>query len=151
MINSFNCINFKDYTLKRSHLAYELIVMPNLRTPVTFIYFLFFLSLSIFPGRSQQKNIDLENESRGAIEVNGSKLDYVVQGRGPNCLIIGSSVYYPKTFSEKLRKKLRLIFVDLKWFAKDHVAENITDMTLSSIIADVEAIRQEMGLEKPIF
>jgi proline iminopeptidase len=84
------------------------------------------------------------------IEVDGSKLRYVVEGEGVPCLIIGSSVYYPKTFSEDLRKHLKMYFVDMKWFAKDYVPENLDTVNKTTIIEDVEQIRKNLGLEKPV-
>ena len=45
---------------------------------------------------------------RGQLSVDGSKLDYVIEGRGKACLVIGSSVYYPKTFSPELQKHLKI-------------------------------------------
>ena len=62
-------------------------------------------------------------KNSGSIEVDGSQLEYVVQGEGLPCLVIGSSIYYPRTFSPELRKHLKLYFVDMKWFAKGYAAE----------------------------
>ena len=77
-------------------------------------------------------------------------LNYVVEGEGKPCLVIGSSVYYPKTFSKELRKHLKMYFVDMKWFAKDYKPENLDEVNIASIVEDVEQIRQQLGLEKPI-
>lgn len=86
----------------------------------------------------------------GFLEVDGSRLRYVVEGEGLPCLVIGSSVYYPKTFSDNLRKHLKMYFVDLKWFAKDYAPENLDSVDIASIVQDVEEIRQKLGLEKPL-
>jgi len=52
----------------------------------------------------------------GHIDIDGFTLRYLTEGEGPDVLVIGSSVYYPRSFSQKLRKFLRLHFVDyLKW------------------------------------
>ena len=82
------------------------------------------------------------------IEVDGSKLRYVVKGEGVACLVIGSSVYYPKTFSTKLYSHLKFYFVDMKWFAEDYAPENLDSLNISSIVDDVEQIRQKLGLNK---
>lgn len=91
-----------------------------------------------------------ETPTAGQVEVDGSKLDYVVQGEGQPCLVIGSSVYYPKTFSAGLRQHLRMYFVDMKWFAKDYAPENLDTVNIQTIVEDVEQIRRQLGLEKPI-
>lgn len=86
----------------------------------------------------------------GFIEVDGAKLDYVIEGTGKPTLVLGSSVYYPKTFSEELRDHMQMHFVDLKWFAKDYTPQNLDSMDIQSIASDVEAAREGLGLEKPI-
>jgi proline iminopeptidase len=91
-----------------------------------------------------------DHNNGGSITIDGSVLNYVVEGEGKPCLVIGSSVYYPKTFSKELRKHLRMYFVDMKWFAKDYKPENLDEVNIASIVEDVEQIRQQLGLEKPI-
>jgi len=86
----------------------------------------------------------------GVIEVDGSQLKYVVEGEGKACLVIGSSIYYPRTFSGKLRQHLQMYFVDMKWFAEDYVAEDLANVTIESIVKDVEQIREALGLDKPL-
>lgn len=84
------------------------------------------------------------------IEIDGSKLEYVVQGEGIPCLVIGSSIYYPRTFSDNLRKHLKMYFVDMKWFAKGYVTEDLNEVNIESIVQDVEQIRVALGLEMPL-
>jgi proline iminopeptidase len=91
-----------------------------------------------------------ETPIQGLVEVGGSRLEYVVEGQGKPCLVIGSSVYYPKTFSQDLRRHLRMYFVDMKWFAADYVPENLDSVSIPTIVEDVEAIRRELGLEQPM-
>ncbi|MEZ4772284.1 MAG: alpha/beta fold hydrolase [Bacteroidia bacterium] len=93
-----------------------------------------------------------ENVKGGSnvITVDGSKLEYVVEGEGIPCLVIGSSVYYPKTFSMEVRKHLKMYFVDMKWFARDYQPENLDSVNIESIVDDVEEIRGKLGLEKPL-
>jgi len=86
----------------------------------------------------------------GYVEVNGSQLRYVVEGQGIPCLVIGSSIYYPRTFSPEVRKHLQLYFVDMKWFAQGYQSENLDSVDIQSIVQDVEQIRNELGLEQPL-
>ena len=85
-----------------------------------------------------------ENLTKGYIVIDGSKLDYVVRGNGISCLIIGSSVYYPKAFSHDLDKYMKIYFVDMKWFAKDYKPEKLDSVTIQSIVEDVEEIRNKL-------
>jgi len=98
----------------------------------------------------QNKREGKGSAQQGFIEVDGSKLRYVVEGSGKPCLVIGSSVYYPKTFSPNLREYLKMYFVDMKWFAKDYRPENLDSVNIPSIVDDVEEIRKKLGLKKPM-
>ena len=99
---------------------------------------------------AQQAEKNHVNSNSGFIEVDGSKLNYVVEGKGKPCLVIGSSVYYPKTFSKNLRKHLKMYFVDMKWFAMDYMPENLDSVNIKSIVEDVEKIRIKLGLNQPM-
>jgi len=100
----------------------------------------------------QDKNVtgDAMILSSGQIQIDGSTLNYVIEGSGKPCLVIGSSVYYPKTFSKDLRKHLKMYFVDLKWFAKGYVPENLDEVNIQTIVEDVEEIRIKLGLKRPM-
>jgi len=86
----------------------------------------------------------------GLITVGGFKLRYVVKGEGIPCLVIGSSVYYPKTFSKELHKHLKMYYVDMRWFAPEVSGEPVNKLSISNIVKDIEQIRQIFQLEKPI-
>jgi len=43
---------------------------------------------------------------RGIVDVDGARLRYYIEGRGPACLVIGSSVFYPRTFSQELAQQV---------------------------------------------
>jgi proline iminopeptidase len=93
---------------------------------------------------------EIKQATSGVIEVDGSQLNYVVEGAGTACLVIGSSIYYPRTFSNNLKQHLKMYFVDMKWFAKDYAAEHLADVTIETIVQDVEEIRVALGLSMPL-
>lgn len=99
---------------------------------------------------SQQVDHKNLNGSSGYIEVDGSQLNFQIKGEGRACLVIGSSVYYPKTFSGDIGKQLKMYFVDMKWFAEKYKAENLDLVNIQSIVQDVEEIRQKLELDKPL-
>ena len=86
----------------------------------------------------------------GYIHVGVSNLRYVIEGKGEACLVIGSSVYYPRTFSSHLRDHLKLIFVDMPWFASATSPLALSSYTLDSVVADVDLVRQKLRLDRPI-
>ncbi len=82
----------------------------------------------------------------GHIEVEGFTLRYHTEGEGQDTLIIGSSVYYPRSFSQNLRKFLRLHFIDYRGFAEGPEVK----LTFETLLDDIEHIRQKLGLIKCI-
>lgn len=88
--------------------------------------------------------------SRGTVQVGPFELGYVIEGNGPNTLVIGSSIYYPRTFSPALREHLRLAFVDHRGFAQKTEDTTPADYTLQVVIDDMERMRQELELGKII-
>ncbi len=100
--------------------------------------------------KAQQKENSEPLVENGFIEVSGTKLNYVIEGTGKPCLVIGSSIYYPRTFSKQLRDSLRFYFVDMRWFAKEYAPVKPHDFTLDSIISDIEKVRAELKLERVI-
>lgn len=85
---------------------------------------------------------------RGSITVDGAILNYVAEGSGTPCLVIGSSVYYPRTFSENLKKSLKMYFVDMRWFVKDNEKTQTDQITVQTIADDIELIRKKLKLSR---
>lgn len=71
----------------------------------------------------------------------GFELRYRIEGEGIPTIVVGSSIYYPRTFSTSLRSHLKMAFVDWRGYAK--VAGN--SVTLDAILEDIECFREKMG------
>lgn len=80
------------------------------------------------------------------IEIDGFKLKFLTEGEGLDALVIGSSIYYSRSFSQNLRKSLRLHFVDYRGFAEGPEVALIFETLLN----DLEHVRQKLGLKKCI-
>ena len=74
------------------------------------------------------------------------ELRYLIQGHGRSVLVMGSAVYYPRTFSEALREKLALVFVDHRGFALAPDFVEPSSCELDTILDDFEAIRLQLSL-----
>lgn len=85
-------------------------------------------------------------KTTGSLDIDGFKLRYLIDGKGPDVLVIGSSVYYPRSFSQNLRKSLRLHFVDYRGFAEGPKVE----LTFETLLDDLEHFRQKLGLKRCI-
>lgn len=83
----------------------------------------------------------------GTIDVDGYKLGYTIEGKGPTAVVIGSSKYYPKSFSQSLRDHFRLVFLDWRGFAAS--PDNIEpEITLDTLLDDMEICRQKLSLDQ---
>jgi len=103
------------------------------------------ISISCRPSTNGRLNQE-ELPGSGFIEIDGGKLKYVVEGEGIPCLVIGSSVYYPKTFSANLRKHLRMYFVDMPWFAEEYSAPDLEAYSIQHLANDIEEVRVALKL-----
>lgn len=84
----------------------------------------------------------------GHITVDETKLKYIIEGEGVPCLVIGMlSHYYPPIFSNEIKKYIKFIFVDFKIFVPS-VSINANNISMDSIIKDLEEVRIALGFEK---
>jgi proline iminopeptidase len=125
--------------------------MENIKSILCF-YVLFIL---VSTGCKDSQNVEQipipeSPDSTGFVLIDGTKLDFIVEGKGIPCLVIGSSIYYPRTFSKVLQDHFHLYFVDMRWFAKNYSPVNLSDFRLQTIIDDIEKVRSELKLEKVI-
>ena len=84
----------------------------------------------------------------GHLFSDGFKLQYIVEGNGPPALVVGSSLYYARTFSKELRSKLRMAFVDHRGFAPSNLCKDTHKYKLDLLVDDIELLRTELGFER---
>ncbi|MCP4634523.1 MAG: alpha/beta hydrolase, partial [candidate division Zixibacteria bacterium] len=75
-------------------------------------------------------------------------MNYLIEGNGIPCFVIGSAIYYPRTFSQDLRKHFKFIFLDIRGFAVSDKPYDLEDITLDTILDDIEQIRQTLNIPK---
>lgn len=90
------------------------------------------------------------HHQQGTVTVDGFELHYSDEGTGTPAIVIGSAVYYPRTFSQHLREHLRMIFVDHRGFGKATAPYTNASFELAVLLEDIEAIRRHLGLDKVI-
>jgi proline iminopeptidase len=86
----------------------------------------------------------------GSIDEDGFRLRYRIEGAGLPAIVIGSSVYYPRAFSENLRKHLRLVFMDHRGFGVSPGPVDVSAFALPVLVDDVERLRQTLDLDRVI-
>lgn len=80
------------------------------------------------------------------IERDGFKLQCRIEGSGPPALVIGSALYYPRSFSQNLRRHLQLVFMDWRGFAEGSSSR----LAFEDILEDIDQVRSALGLKKCI-
>lgn len=89
---------------------------------------------------------DLMPES-GFLKIDDAVLHYVCEGTGEPVLILGSSIYYPRTFADSMRNSCRLICADLRHFS-DAGCTTTSATDIEIYVRDIEEIRTTLGLRK---
>src|SRR5688572_13592307 len=82
----------------------------------------------------------------GFVEREGFKIAYTVEGAGRNTLVLGSALYYPRTFSMNLRRHLRFAFADHRGFAAAPKKITSSSFQLDTILDDFEVVRERLDL-----
>lgn len=88
----------------------------------------------------------LAEDKAGIVEVEGARLGYRIEGDGQPCLVVGSSIYYPRVFSQELREHLQLVFVDLRHFATSDPSFSPDRISIDTYADDIEHVRQILDL-----
>ena len=86
----------------------------------------------------------------GTVAAGPFTLGYRIEGTGRPAIVIGSSVYYPRVFSQDLRKHLRLVFLDHRGFTASPGRVDRSQFALDTLIDDVERARRQLGLERVV-
>lgn len=83
----------------------------------------------------------------GAIEIDGFQLNYSIEGEGQPILVVGSMLYYSRTFAAELKEKFRFIFIDHRGFVPPPRPEpGLEAYGLDRILNDIETIRRKLQL-----
>jgi proline iminopeptidase len=71
-------------------------------------------------------------------------------GQGQVAIILGSHKYYSRTFSDNLKAKLQLVFIDTRAFVATSSSHKQEDFTQDKILEDIEFIINALDLDKVI-
>ena len=119
-------------------------------------YYMRFFNITRAPKQSSRKNMPRHNDQSitipdtGFVDIGPFQLQYRIEGIGAPIMVIGSTIQYPPTFSQQLRKQLKFIFVDHKGFVIPQSTVDNSEYELDVLIDDVERIRQTLNLNHMI-
>lgn len=81
------------------------------------------------------------------IEIDGFKLNYLIEGEGVPILCIGSSLFYSRIFSTDIKSKYKFVFIDHCGFAvpPERKIED-SEYSLDNILNHIDIIRERLSL-----
>jgi len=84
----------------------------------------------------------------GVITIAGTPHPYLSEGTSLPCIVAGLAPFYPPLFSDRLKQRIRFIFVDFKntWGAE--ALRDADKMTMDTLVEEIDDVRRALGLEK---
>lgn len=84
----------------------------------------------------------------GSVTVDGVTLPYVIEGTGNPCLVFGSSIQNPPTFSRQFKAALRCVYVGHRGFVASAPAPSSGPFDLDAMVEELESVRGALGLNR---
>lgn len=91
-----------------------------------------------------------DNAQSGSIDIAGATLNFTVEGSGIPILVVGSSIYYPRTFSRELRQSCKIVCMDLPHFAESGPDFQPGSVSFNTYAEIIDEIRSAAGLKKVV-
>lgn len=88
------------------------------------------------------------NSLNGKASLDGASLAYFVEGSGSAVMVIGSAVYYPRTFSTEFKNSYRVGYADLRHFASSEESVNAEKIGPDTYMDDIERVRRAIAFER---
>lgn len=86
-----------------------------------------------------------------SVRCNGFTLNYSMEGQGELAvLVVGSSIFYPRTFSRRLKESFRFVFADLPHFVEIEPGFDLASIGFDIYAECIERIRIAAGLERVV-
>ncbi len=93
---------------------------------------------------TRAQNASLE----GFIDINGFKIRYQIEGYGcKTAVIIGSALYYKKSFPKALQDIFRMVFIDWRGFSKAPQSFDMSQIDFDTLLDDIEVVRSSLKIE----
>ena len=84
----------------------------------------------------------------GVIKVRGEPVPYLSEGEGETCIVTGVAPTYPALYSERLKKKIRFIYVDFEGSWNADAARKVDALTMDDLLQEIDDVRRAFGLER---
>lgn len=87
-----------------------------------------------------------QEKDKHIVTVADAELAYSIEGAGKPLLVVGSSIYYPRTFSQALRQSCLLIFADLPHFSRLPADFDYSSISFDLYAQCIEAVRRSANI-----
>lgn len=116
---------------------------------VSILFYFFFITNCFSQTDSDKNNVRRQDTGiSGIVYVEGAELHYIVEGKGIPCIVFGHSLSQYRILSQALRDHFRFIFADLRHDAQSNSSLELSEITLSTYLNDINAILDTLHLEK---
>lgn len=85
-----------------------------------------------------------------SLQVDGVTLGVKLEGSGAPLLVVGSSIFYPRTFSEQLKRSCQIACADLPHFVPPGLGFDPGRISFDYYANCIDTIRRQMGMERVI-
>jgi proline iminopeptidase len=87
---------------------------------------------------------------RDSVHIDDATLSYTTEGVGIPLLVVGSSIYYPRTFSQQLKRTYALVCADLPHFVQLNPEFRLESISFDLYARCIESIRTAAGLDRVV-
>jgi proline iminopeptidase len=84
----------------------------------------------------------------GVLTIGGTPHPYLAEGTGLTCIVVGMAPSYPPLFSDRLKQRIRFVYVDFKNSWGLESPRDIEKITMDSLVGEVDQVRSALGSEK---
>jgi proline iminopeptidase len=85
----------------------------------------------------------------GVLTIGGTPHPYLAEGTGLPCIVVSvAPPSYAPLFSDRLKRRIRFIYVDFKNSWTMESPRNVEKITMDSLVDEVDQVRSALGLDK---
>jgi pimeloyl-ACP methyl ester carboxylesterase len=84
----------------------------------------------------------------GVLMIDGIPHPYLAEGSGVTCVMVGLAPSYPPLFSDRLKERIRFVYVDFKKSWNAESPRGVERITLDGLVDEVDQVRRGLGLDK---
>lgn len=84
----------------------------------------------------------------GVVTVRGQNVPYLTEGEGETCIVTGVAPTLPRLYSDRLKKKIRFVFVDFEGSWTADGTRDVSAVTMGDLVQEIDDVRRAFGLDR---